>query len=101
MLREAGASDTVRKIREVAAAMRAEEDRLFAVRTATADRSQQLASVVTVAGSGLVIALAGISIFLVRRSSRARDEAEAQVARQQRQPRDHGRRAHRRSARGQ
>ena len=32
---------------------------------------------VTVAGSGLVIALAGISIFLVRRSARARDSAEA------------------------
>ena len=31
----------------------------------------------TIAGSGLVIALAGISIFLVRRSARARDEAEA------------------------
>ena len=60
-------------------AMRAEEDRLFALRTATADRTQQLASIVTVAGSGLVIALAGISIFLVRRSARARDEAEAQL----------------------
>ena len=33
----------------------------------------------TVAGSGLVIALAGISIFLVRRSARARDEAETQL----------------------
>ena len=31
----------------------------------------------TIAGSGLVIALAGISIFLVRRSARARDAAEA------------------------
>ncbi len=59
--------------------MRAEEDRLFALRTATADRTQQLASAVTVAGSGLVIALAGISIFLVRRSSRARDDAETQL----------------------
>ena len=78
-----------------------EEDRLFATRTATADRTQQLASIVTVAGSGLVIALAGLSIFLVRRSSRARDEAEAQVARQQSQPRGHGRRTHRRPARGQ
>jgi signal transduction histidine kinase len=34
---------------------------------------------VTIAGSGLVIALAGISIFLVRRESRARDKAEAQL----------------------
>jgi signal transduction histidine kinase len=46
------------------------------LRTATADRTQRLASVVTVVGSALVIALAGISIFLVRRSARARDEAE-------------------------
>jgi signal transduction histidine kinase len=79
MLREAGAGNSEQKIAEVADAMRTEENRLFAVRTATADRTQQLASVVTVAGSGLVIALAGIAIFLVRRSSRARDEAEAQL----------------------
>jgi signal transduction histidine kinase len=79
MLREAGANDSVRKIGEITSAMRFEEDRLFALRTATADRTQQLASVVTVAGSGLVIALAGIAIFLVRRSSRARDDAETQL----------------------
>jgi signal transduction histidine kinase len=79
MLREAGANDSVQNIGEVSGAMRAEEDRLFASRTATADRTQQLASAVTVAGSGLVITLAGISIFLVRRSSRARDDAETQL----------------------
>ena len=79
MLREAGASDSVQKIAEVSSEMHAAEDRLFAERTATADRTQQLASVVTVAGSGLVIALAGIAIFLVRRSSRARDAAETQL----------------------
>jgi signal transduction histidine kinase len=77
MLREAGASDSVQRINEIAGAMRTEEERLFALRTATADRTQRLASMVTVAGSGLVIALAGISIFLVRRSARARDNAEA------------------------
>jgi signal transduction histidine kinase len=79
MLREADASDSVRRMNDVAGAMRAEEDRLFALRTETADRTQQLASIVTVAGSGLVIALAGLSIFLVRRSARARDDAEAQL----------------------
>jgi signal transduction histidine kinase len=79
MLREAGAGDSVRKIDEISTAMRFEEDRLFASRTATADRTQQLASVVTVAGSGLVIALAGLSIFLVRRSARARDDAETKL----------------------
>jgi signal transduction histidine kinase len=64
---------------DIVAAMRTEEDQLFAQRTITADRTQQLASVVTVVGSGLVIALAAISIFLVRRSSRARDDAESQL----------------------
>jgi signal transduction histidine kinase len=59
--------------------MRAEEDRLFATRTATADHTQQLASIVTVAGSGLVIAFAGLSVMLVRSSSRARDKAEAML----------------------
>jgi len=77
MLHEPAAGDSVTRINDVAAAMRTEEDRLFALRTATADRTQRLASGVTVAGSGLVIALAAISIFLVRRSARARDEAEA------------------------
>jgi signal transduction histidine kinase len=79
MLREAGASDSVRRINDIAGAMRAEQDRLFASRTAAADRTQRLASIVTVVGSGLVVMLAGISIFLVRRSARARDHAEAQL----------------------
>jgi signal transduction histidine kinase len=79
MLRQADAQDSVRRIADVANAMRAEEDRQFAQRTETADHTQQLASIVTVVGSALVIALAAISIFLVRRSSRARDYAEAQL----------------------
>src|SRR6516165_9685563 len=78
-VREAAAGNTTATIRDVADAMRAEEDRLFALRTANAEHSQLLASSVTIAGSCLVIALAGISIFLVRRSSRARDEAEARL----------------------
>lgn len=79
LVREAAASDATGSIRDVAIAMRGEEERLFAQRTVTADRTQQLASLVTIAGSGLVIALAGISIFLVRRSARARDAAEAML----------------------
>jgi signal transduction histidine kinase len=79
LVREAAASNTTTAIRDVADGMRAEEDRLFALRTANADRSQLLASTVTIAGAGLVIALAVISIFLVRRSARARDEAEARL----------------------
>jgi signal transduction histidine kinase len=77
LVREAVARNASGAIRDVALTMRAEEERLFAVRTVNADRSQQLAAAVTIAGSGLVIALAGISIFLVRRSARARDAAEA------------------------
>jgi signal transduction histidine kinase len=57
--------------------MRAEEDRLFGLRTTNADRSQTLAASLTWIGSGFVVVLAGISIFLVRRSARARDDAEA------------------------
>jgi signal transduction histidine kinase len=74
-----GNADTVRTIDDVTATMRTEEERLFAERTASADRSQRIASIVTIAGSGLVTALAGISIVLVRRSARARDAAEAQL----------------------
>jgi signal transduction histidine kinase len=79
LVRDAAAGDTTTTIHDLTDAMRAEEDRLFALRTANADRSQQLALVVTITGSGLVVLLAGISMFLVRRSARARDQAETQL----------------------
>src|SRR5204863_4251012 len=78
-LREAVARDTVRRIDDVAAAMRSEEERLFALRNASAERSEIQASSVTMAGSGMVIALAAVSIFLVRRSALRRNVAEAQL----------------------
>jgi len=59
--------------------MRTEESRLFVERTTEADRSQSYATIITTTGSGLVLVLAGLSIFLVRRSARARDEAEEQL----------------------
>jgi signal transduction histidine kinase len=79
MLRDPGAAESVRAIGEASAAMFVEENRLFAQRTENADRTQVLASSVTIAGSSCVIALAALSIFLVRRSARARDAAEAQL----------------------
>src|SRR5205807_5266005 len=79
LVSEAAAGGTSVTIREVGAAMRAEEERLLGMRTINADRSQVLASSVTIAGSSMVIALAGMSMYLVRRSSRARDEAEARL----------------------
>jgi signal transduction histidine kinase len=79
VLRQGTSTDAVKVISETTRDMRAEEDRLFKQRTATADRTQQLASVVTVAGSGLVVAFAGLSVFLVRISSRARDAAESKL----------------------
>jgi len=79
LVREMAAGHTTATIRDVADRMHADAERLFALRAANADRSQQLASTVTIAGSGLVIALAGVSIFLIRRSSSARDEAEARL----------------------
>jgi signal transduction histidine kinase len=79
LVREAAAGTTLAMIRDLALAMRAQEERLFTQRTLDADHAQQLAALVTTTGSGLVIALAGISIFLVRRSARARDDAEARL----------------------
>jgi len=70
---------STQRIAETSGAMRREEERLFAARTISADHSQKLASIITITGSGLVVALAALSIFLVRRSSRARDDAEAQL----------------------
>jgi signal transduction histidine kinase len=79
LVREAAASNTTATIRDVGDAMRAEENRLFELRTANADRSQRLASSVTIAGSALVILLAGIAIALLRRSAQARDDAEGRL----------------------
>jgi signal transduction histidine kinase len=79
IVREGAGREAMSHIDELANQMRAEEDRLFAQRTASADRSQSLAASMTGVGSGLVVLLAGISIFLVRRSTRARDAAEEQL----------------------
>ena len=59
--------------------MIAEEERLFRLRSANADRSQTLAASLTGIGSGLVVVLALLSIWLVRRSAGARDEAETRL----------------------
>jgi signal transduction histidine kinase len=78
-VREAAAGNINASIRDIASGMLAEENRLFLVRTAKADQTQILASSVTIAGSCLVIALAALAVFLVQRSSRARDQAEAKL----------------------
>jgi signal transduction histidine kinase len=79
LVREAAAANTTAAIRDVAEAMLREEERLFALRSANADRSQTLAASLTGIGSGLVVVLALISVFLIRSSARARDEAEARL----------------------
>ena len=76
IVREGIGRDAMKRIDDLASQMRAEENRLFAERTTSADRSQTLAASMTGIGSGFVVVLAGISIFLVRRSARARDDAE-------------------------
>jgi signal transduction histidine kinase len=77
IVREGIGRAAMRHIDDLASQMRTEEDRLFIERTTSADHSQTLAASMTGIGSGLVVVLAGISIILVRRSARARDDAEA------------------------
>jgi len=79
IVREGIGRDAMKHIEELAGQMRAEEDRLFGLRTTNADRSQTLAASLTWIGSGFVVVLAGISILLVRRSARARDDAEVML----------------------
>jgi len=79
VLSNASPGEAAQTINATTGAMRAEEDRLFRLRTENADRSQRLASTVTIAGSGLVILLAGFSVLLVRRSTQERDAAEARL----------------------
>jgi signal transduction histidine kinase len=76
IVREDIGREAMNRIYDLAGRMRAQEDRLFALRTTSADRSQTLAASMTAIGSGFVVLLAGISLFLVRRSARARDDAE-------------------------
>lgn len=76
ILRRGGSNEAAQTIVQVAGRMRAEEERLFTQRNVSADQSQRLAALVTTAGSGIVIALAGLSMALVRRASRERDQAE-------------------------
>jgi signal transduction histidine kinase len=79
LVRDAWGANTNAAIGNLADAMRAEEERLFALRTANADHSQRLAMIVTVTGSALVLLLAAISILLVRASAGARDDAEVKL----------------------
>ncbi|WP_338832045.1 sensor histidine kinase [Bradyrhizobium sp. 27S5] len=79
ILRKGTSTEAIEAIARIGRDMRTEEDRLLAMRTATADRTQVLASSVTIAGSCMVLALAGFAIVLLRLSSRARDEAEARL----------------------
>ena len=79
VVREAASTDTTAAIARVATDMLQEEERLFRLRSTNADHSQTLAASMTGVGSGLVVLLALISIWLVRRSARALDEAETRL----------------------
>jgi signal transduction histidine kinase len=79
LVRKLASTDATAAIAEVASGMILEEERLFRLRTVNSDRSQSLAASMTGIGSGLVVLLALISIWLVRRSARARDDAEARL----------------------
>jgi signal transduction histidine kinase len=79
LVREIASTDATAAIAEVATGMILEEERLFRLRTANSDRSQTLAASMTGIGSGLVVLLALISIWLVRHSTKARDDAEARL----------------------
>ena len=79
LIREVVSTDATAAISKIATGMIQEEERLFRLRSENADRSQTFAASMTGIGSGLVVVLAMISTWLVRRSARARDEAEARL----------------------
>ena len=70
---------TTARIREIVDAMHIEEERLLSIRTAETNRTQMLSAAATIAGSGAVLALAFVSVLLVRRSQRLRDESARQL----------------------
>jgi signal transduction histidine kinase len=70
---------TTSQIREIAEAMRDEEQRLWTLRTADANRTQTLSAAATTAGSAAILTLIAVSFLLVRQSQRRRDDAERQL----------------------
>lgn len=79
LVRTAASGNSTATIRDTAEAMLREEERLFTERSINADRSQTLAASLTGIGSGLVVVLAILSAWLVRRSAAMRDQAEARL----------------------
>jgi CHASE3 domain sensor protein len=78
-LMEISRNDEMDRLLDVGRNMRVEENRLFELRTEAADRSQSLNMLVTIAGSAFIVLLAVLSILLIRSSTRARDQAEANL----------------------
>jgi signal transduction histidine kinase len=70
---------TTARIRDLAVAMRDEEEQLLKVRTAEANRTQVLSAIATTTGSGALLALGVMSVLLVRRSQRTGEEAEQRL----------------------
>jgi signal transduction histidine kinase len=70
---------TTLDLQETIEAMRSEEQRLWELRTAEANRTQALSALATTAGSAAILTIAAISFTLVRRSQRMRDKAERQL----------------------
>jgi signal transduction histidine kinase len=79
IVHENATRQTTLSIRDIIAAMRNEEERLLTIRTTDTNRTQVLSAVTTTAGSGAVMALAVVSLLLVRGSQRRRDDAERQL----------------------
>lgn len=79
MIRNSGPPATVNLIRDISSRMQREEDRLLALRGETANRSRSLSTVVTLAGAALIVLLGGLSIYLVRQTSRERDQADQRL----------------------
>lgn len=79
IVRENASLRTTGRIRDLMAAMGDVEEKLLVERRTETDRTQIMSAVATTAGSGAVLALAVISLMMVRRSQRMRDEAEQRL----------------------
>ena len=67
-------------IRDRIDAISTRENDLLAQRTREAIRTDRRLVIITIAGAVLILLLAGLSVFLVRRSNRERDEANHELA---------------------
>jgi signal transduction histidine kinase len=77
LIRDGEGRRAMEDIRDIALKMLAEERRLLDMRSASSARTNLWLLAVTLAGSAMILLIGGLSVYLVQRSSRQREDARS------------------------